>query len=153
MSLGASLMISVNPPLLVVTITDCKLLIGSVNFLDLHLPHLGGTCTMLTTLWPFVSFHSLRDNWLGHDGGRALAEALKINQTLTSLVWVYKYLTLDFCPLKFMEQLKPHITQPFHWLCECCTLQWDCWPNSTWGSFRLSVLTVDSTTYSNWGVT
>ena len=118
MSLGVSLLISVNPPLLVVTITDCKLLIGSVNFLYLHLPHLGGTCTMLTTLSPQPD----------------------ANFTRVSLQVPCSW----FLPSEIYGTAKASYTQLFHWLCECCTLQWDCWPNSTWGSFRLSVLSVDS---------
>ena len=40
---------------------------------------------MLHALLPVVSFHSLGQNDIGDEGARALAGALKINRSLTTL--------------------------------------------------------------------
>ena len=40
---------------------------------------------MLYTLLPFVSLHSLENNGISDEGGIAIAESLKVNQSLTTL--------------------------------------------------------------------
>ena len=56
-----------------------KPVISSMHFLYLHFPNAGGT--VFNTIW----FYSLGDNALGDEGCRALAEALKFSQSLTTL--------------------------------------------------------------------
>ena len=40
---------------------------------------------MLHTLLPFVSLHSLGNNAISDEGGIAITESLKVNQSLTTL--------------------------------------------------------------------
>ena len=72
-------------------ITNCKLLISSI----------------LHTLWPLCLFHSLDNNGLSYNAVSTIAEALKVNQSLTKLLWVQKLFVLDHCPLMFTNELKP----------------------------------------------
>ena len=54
----------------------------------LHLPRAYIFIKVVLTLLPSVSLHSLGGNGISDEGGRAIAEGLKVNQSLTTLLWV-----------------------------------------------------------------
>ena len=52
--------------------------------------------TVIAVFPYFVFLHSLSVNPISDEGGRAIADALRVNLTLTNLKWDYCFLTLPF---------------------------------------------------------
>ena len=63
--------------------TSGKTCSGGVSISLYHRNKTTGVMFLMTQYFPFLSFCSLRQNFIGDEGAKAIAEALKVNATLT----------------------------------------------------------------------